>query len=75
MLAASEGVFCEPASAITLAGLIKLNGRGFFEKGSVCVLTLTGHGLKDPGNAIKVSKEPVVVPCDKNSVLKAMGIK
>ena len=75
LLAASEGVFCEPASAITLAGLIKLNGRGFFEKGSVCVLTLTGHGLKDPGNAIKVSKEPVIVPCDKNSVLKAMGIK
>ena len=74
LLASSEGVFCEPASAITLAGLIKLNGRGFFEKGSVCVLTLTGHGLKDPGNAIKVSKEPVVVPCDKNSVLKAMGI-
>ena len=74
LLAASEGVFCEPASAITLAGLIKLNGRGFFEKGSVCVLTLTGHGLKDPGNAIKVSKEPVVVPCDKNSVLKAMCI-
>ncbi len=74
LLAANEGVFCEPASAITLAGLIKLNGRGFFEKGSVCVLTLTGHGLKDPGNAIKVSKEPVIVPCDKNSVLKAMGI-
>ncbi len=74
MLASNEGVFCEPASAITLAGLIKLSGRGFFEKGSVCVLTLTGHGLKDPENAIKVSKEPLAAPCDKNSVLKIMGL-
>ncbi|MFW0884698.1 threonine synthase [Candidatus Acidulodesulfobacterium sp. H_13] len=74
MLASMEGVFCEPASAITLAGLIKLNKRGFFKKGDVCVLTLTGHGLKDPGNAIKVSKEPVVVPCDKHSVLTVMGL-
>ena len=75
LLAANEGIFCEPASAISFAGLIKLNGRGFFEKGAVCILTLTGHGLKDPGNAIKVSKEPIVVPCDKHSVLKAMGLK
>ncbi len=74
MLASSEGVFCEPASAITLAGLIKLNNRDFFNKGDVCVLTLTGHGLKDPGNAIKVSKEPLVVSCDKRSVLKVMGL-
>lgn len=74
LLAANEGVFCEPASAITLAGLIKLNGKGFFKKGDICVLTLTGHGLKDPGNAIKVSKEPIVVPCDKRSVLKIMGL-
>ncbi len=74
MLASNEGIFCEPASAITLAGLIKLNERAFFKKGDVCVLTLTGHGLKDPGNAIKVSKEPIIVPCDKHSVLKVMGL-
>ncbi|MHB1660772.1 MAG: threonine synthase [bacterium] len=74
VLASNEGVFCEPASAISLAGLIKLNGRGFFKKGDICVLTLTGHGLKDPGNALKVSKEPIVVPCDKHSVLKVMGL-
>ncbi len=73
MLAQEEGIFCEPASAITLAGLIKLNGRNYFNNGDVCVLTLTGHGLKDPNNAIKISKEPVVVPCDKKSVLKVMG--
>lgn len=74
MLASTEGVFCEPASAITLAGLIKLNRRDFFKKGDVCVLTLTGHGLKDPGNAIKVSREPLVARCDKRSVLKVMGL-
>jgi threonine synthase len=74
LLARTEGIFCEPASAITLAGLIQLNKRGFFKKGDVCVLTLTGHGLKDPQNAIKVSSEPIVVPCDKKSVLKIMEL-
>ncbi len=74
MLAQKEGIFCEPASAITLAGLIKLSEKGYFKKGDVCVLTLTGHGLKDPQNAINVSKEPIAVPCDKLSVLKAMGL-
>ncbi len=55
MLAASEGVFCEPASAASLAGLIKekKNGSDFQNKTIVCVLT--GNGLKDPETAIKIS--------------------
>ena len=55
LLAASEGVFCEPASASSLAGLIKekKNGTDFQNKIIVCVVT--GNGLKDPENAIKIS--------------------
>jgi len=57
-IASREGVFCEPASAASLAGVIKLSKRSFFRKGDTIVCTLTGHGLKDPDNALKVSKEP-----------------
>lgn len=50
-LAREEGVFCEPASAASLAGLIKAaRSRGGLE-GSVCVCVITGHGLKDPDTA------------------------
>ena len=48
MMASLEGIFCEPASAASLAGVIKLGRKGFFKEGDVVVLTITGHGLKDP---------------------------
>ncbi len=60
-IASREGVFCEPASAASLAGVIKLSGEGFFKKGDTVVCTLTGHGLKDPDNAIQLSDQPVKV--------------
>lgn len=44
----AEGIGCEPASAVTLAGLKKLLARGFVKPGEMVVLVLTGHGLKDP---------------------------
>jgi threonine synthase len=56
-LASAEGVFCEPASAASVAGLIA-HGAGDAER-IVCVLT--GHGLKDPGVALDQSG--AVVPC------------
>lgn len=52
-LASNEGIFCEPASAASVAGLRKLVGEGKIEKGSLVVCVLTGHGLKDPDTAIK----------------------
>jgi threonine synthase len=58
MLAAREGVFCEPASAASVAGLIKHGARGATRV--VCVLT--GHGLKDPQTALEQSGS--VVPCE-----------
>ena len=58
ILAGSEGVFCEPASAASVAGLLKLDGTGYFDSESVIACTLTGHGLKDPDIAIESSSEP-----------------
>jgi threonine synthase len=57
-LAESEGVFCEPASAASVAGLLE-HGAGDAER-IVCVLT--GHGLKDPQTALE--RAGAVVPCD-----------
>lgn len=56
LLAAKEGVFCEPASATSLAGVLKDVATGKLPEGSSIVCTLTGHGLKDPDTAIKQSE-------------------
>jgi threonine synthase len=74
LLASSEGVFAEPASAASIAGLKKLADAGRIEAGAVVVCTLTGHGLKDPTNAIRSCPEPQRVPADLDRVLEAMGI-
>ncbi len=72
-VAGTEGIFCEPASAASVAGLIKLTREGFFRGGEVVVCTLTGNGLKDPDTAIKVCEEPVTVPPDFETVVKELG--
>ncbi len=73
MVASLEGVFCEPASAASIAGLIKKSQANFFAGGERIVCTLTGHGLKDPDNAIKVSTEPVTCESDMKKVLNVLG--
>jgi threonine synthase len=60
LLAEKEGVFCEPASATSLAGALKDIESGKIPEGSTVVCTLTGHGLKDPDTAIKQSTAPLV---------------
>ena len=72
-VASTEGVFCEPASAASVAGLIKLTREGFFKGGEVVVCTLTGNGLKDPDTAIKVCEDPTEVPPRIEEVLKELG--
>jgi len=74
MMANLEGIFCEPASAASLAGMMKLNRKGFFQKGDVVVLTITGHGLKDPDIAIRVSQKPISLPPKKEVVLKYLNL-
>lgn len=73
LLAETEGVFCEPASAISVAGLLRDIERGKIREGSLITCTLTGHGLKDPDTAIKQSKRAVLeVPADSTAVRKAI---
>ena len=75
MLAATEGILCEPASAASVAGLIQAHSQGLVKDGSDIVCILTGNGLKDPDNAIKYSNSDVKkTTSDINDVLKAMGI-
>ncbi|NCU00150.1 threonine synthase [Candidatus Macondimonas diazotrophica] len=59
-LARREGVFCEPASAVSLAGALTDIRAGRIARGSTIVCTLTGHGLKDPDLAIARMQGPVV---------------
>ncbi len=72
LVARMEGVFCEPASAASIAGLIKLNARGYFKPDSCIVCTLTGHGLKDPDTALRAFQKPVVTDPVLDDVLKIM---
>ena len=75
MLASTEGILCEPASAASVAGLIQAHSQGLVKEGSDIVCILTGNGLKDPDNAIKYSNADVKkTSSDLNDVLKAMGI-
>jgi threonine synthase len=60
MLTEKEGIFCEPASATSLAGALRDIDSGKIPEGSSIVCTLTGHGLKDPDTAIKQCTEPVI---------------
>jgi threonine synthase len=68
MVASEEGVFCEPASAASLAGIDKMNRAGLLPNEGDIVCTLTGHGLKDPDTAISVSYRPVTVPATHEAV-------
>ena len=69
-LAAEEAVFCEPASAASVAGLLKV---GAPEEATV-VCTLTGHGLKDPDRAIAQIAVPVPIDPDEDAVRAELGL-
>jgi threonine synthase len=73
MLAREEGVFCEPASAASLAGVIEFARTGRFQGGEIVVCTLTGHGLKDPETALSTPHSEIRVPPGKEAVLRVLG--
>lgn len=74
MLSSREGLFVEPASAASVAGLIKYVQQGYFSQPSTIVCILTGHGLKDPDRAIKVARKVRVVKADLKSVVDQMRL-
>ena len=76
LVARSEGIFAEPACAAPLAGLIHCIRDGKIPIGSKIVVTLTGHGLKDPDNAINVAgAEPKVIPPELDAVKRVLRLK
>jgi threonine synthase len=75
MLARVEGLFVEPASASSIAGLIKLVENGTIDKDERIVCVTTGHGLKDPDTAVKMSEKPVEVDAEIAAIEDALGLK
>ena len=75
LLAAKEGLFCEPASAASVAGLLQAHERGQLDPGQTIVCTLTGNGLKDPQWALEAAPDPIVVPVDAAVAAVALGLR
>ncbi|MFA5392946.1 MAG: threonine synthase [Candidatus Ratteibacteria bacterium] len=73
-LAGEEGVFAEPASAASIAGLLKLSQTGYFSGEALVVAILTGHGLKDPQFAISECCLPEPIAPDLETVAEACGL-
>jgi threonine synthase len=74
LLASREGVFVEPASAASVAGLLLMKERGQLDPGQRIVCTVTGNGLKDPQWAIEGAPPPVQVPVDAQMAAAALGL-
>jgi len=79
LLSASEGVFVEPASAASVAGLLAVHGSGRLDPGQRVVCTVTGHGLKDPQWALRGADggdvQPVRVAVDAVSAARSLGLE
>jgi threonine synthase len=69
-----EGVFAEPASAASVAGLLRLHREGRLRAGETVVCVLTGHGLKDPERAIAIAAPIEPVPASADAVASTLGI-
>lgn len=74
LLARQEGVFVEPASATSVAGLLHTAADGRLPRGSTVVCTVTGHGLKDPGTALESSTEVEPLAVDPHAVAAALEL-
>jgi threonine synthase len=74
LLASLEGVFVEPASAASVAGLIQGAAQGLLERDEVVVCTVTGHGLKDPNRAIAEIEPKPAVEANVEQVLAELGL-
>jgi threonine synthase len=72
-LARNEGIFVEPASATSIAGLKKLREERKIERDEIIVCVTTGHGLKDPDVPVKTSGEPLKVEAEIRSLEKLLG--
>ncbi|WP_216323572.1 threonine synthase [Deinococcus aestuarii] len=71
-LVAQEGVFCEPASATPVAGLLKMHAAGKLTPGQTVVAVLTGNGLKDPNAAMRAVEAPKGIEANMERVLESI---
>jgi threonine synthase len=74
LLARNEGVFVEPSSAASVAGLLQAAAQGTLGEGKRVVCTVTGHGLKDPEWAIAGAPAPKTIPADVSVAAAALGL-
>ena len=74
LVAESEGVFVEPASAASIAGLLKSVEDGWVKPGSTVVCTVTGNGLKDPDTALRDMPTVTPLPVDPGAVVAELGL-
>ncbi|WP_431878092.1 threonine synthase [Amycolatopsis sacchari] len=74
LLASKEGVFVEPSSATSVAGLLLTAADGRLPKGATVVCTVTGHGLKDPSTALEGNVEVEPLSVDPNAVAAALDL-
>jgi threonine synthase len=75
LLAAREGIFVEPASAASVAGLLQTHAAGELDAGQVVVVTVTGNGLKDVETALSgIAIDPLVIPADVDAAAAALGL-
>jgi len=74
LLARTEAVFVEPASAASVAGLLQVAEAGELEPGQRVVCTVTGNGLKDPEWAISGAPAPVTIPVDASAAAAQLGL-
>ena len=75
LLAQEEGIFGEPASAASVAGLLKATKGGLDLKGKTAVAVITGSGLKDPDTAVGCAEPPPALPTDFAAIEQALGLK
>lgn len=74
LLAEREGLFCEPSSAASVAGLLLMSDSGRLDRGQRIVCTLTGHGLKDPQWALDGAADPIVIAPSADAAAQALGL-
>ena len=72
-LARHEGIFCEPASAASVAGVRKMAAEGRIDPGATIVCVLTGHGLKDPDTAMRTVQPPIDAAATADGLREALG--
>ena len=75
LLAEKEGLFCEPSSAASVAGLLQAKERGALDPGQTVVCTLTGNGLKDPHWALDGAPDPIIVPVSADVAAISLGLR